>query len=293
MIADVGVVFAAEFARRVRSRGFLIGTIIGILAMFAIAAFPSISACPPGASSVEGSGDIRHGVASALVMILYIVVLVNSQMLTSSVAEEKTSRIAELLVAAVSPASLLAGKVLATGATGCIQLVLWCAAGFTVVIGALGSAHQAPVQMMVTVGHAISPWIAAAFLTFFVIGFLEYALLFAAVASLITRTEELGSVTIPLALPVVAALLIAQYATDSPNVPVAVATSFVPLLSPFVMFTRMLVSDVPAWQVVISLALNVAALAVIVPFAGKLYRIGLLLYGRAPKLTQIWTVLKS
>ena len=70
-------------------------------------------------------------------------------------------------------------------------------------------------------------------------------------------------------------------------------TSFIPLLSPFVMFTRFMVATVPLWQVGVAILLNIAALAVIVPFAGKLYRVGLLLYGRTPKLSQIWTVLRT
>lgn len=238
------------------------------------------------------SANVARGVASFLVMLLYIVVLINSQMLTSSVAEEKTSRIAELLVAAVPPSALLAGKVLATGASGILQLAVWSAAGFSLV-GRNGDAHQAAAETAIEILGALTPPIVFAFIGFFIVGFLEYSLLFASVASLITRTEELGSVTFPLALPAVAALFIAQFATDVPNAPTVVVTSFVPLLSPFVMFVRMLMSEVPGWQVALSFALNIAVLAAIVPFAGKLYRIGLLLYGRAPKLTQIWAVLKS
>ncbi|MGH7684526.1 MAG: ABC transporter permease, partial [Vulcanimicrobiaceae bacterium] len=238
------------------------------------------------------SANFARGVATFLVMLLYIVVLINSQMLTSSVAEEKTSRIAELLVAAVPPSALLAGKVLATGASGILQLAVWSAAGFALV-GRGGDAHQAASETVLEILGALTPPIVVAFIGFFIIGFLQYSLLFASVASLITRTEELGSVTFPLALPAIAALLIAQFGTDVPNAPPVVITSFVPLLSPFVMFVRMLMSDVPAWQVALSFALNIAVLAAIVPLAGKLYRIGLLLYGRAPKLTQIWTVLKS
>lgn len=238
------------------------------------------------------SANVARGIAMFLVTLLYIVVLVNSQMLTSAVAEEKTSRIAELLVAAVRPSALLAGKVLATGASGILQLAVWSAAGFALV-GRSGDPHQGSAETMLEILSALTAPIVIAFIAFFIIGFLQYSLLFASVAALITRTEELGSVTIPLALPAVAAFLIAQIATDAPNSPTVVATSFVPLLSPFVMFTRMLISDVPGWQVALSFALNIALLTAIVPFAGKLYRVGLLLYGRAPKLTQIWAVLKT
>ena len=245
-----------------------------------------------GRYATRESADVARGVAIFLVTILYIVVLMNSQLLTSSVVEEKTSRIAELLVAAISPSALLGGKVLATGAAGLLQLAVWSAGGLAVAANSVTSAGSSP-QTLLEVADALTPAILAAFLAFFVLGFLQYSLLFAAVASLVSRTEELGSVTVPLILPVIAALLIAQYAVATPTATAVVVTSFIPLISPFVMFTRMLIVEVPAWQVAASFAINVAVLLAIVPLAGKVYRVGLLLYGRAPKVTQIWAVLRS
>jgi ABC-2 type transport system permease protein len=231
--------------------------------------------------------DATRGVTMFLVFILYLITLLNSQMLMASVAEEKTSRIAELLVAAISPASLLGGKVLATGLAGILQLVIWSVTELAVASKA-GVIQNIPVLM-----SAITPELIIVFLIFFVIGFLEYSLLYAAAASLISRTEDLGSFTFPLVLPVIAAFFIAQFALEAPNAQTVVITSFIPLLSPFVMFTRFMVATVPLWQVGVAILLNIAALAVIVPFAGKLYRVGLLLYGRTPKLSQIWTVLRT
>jgi len=409
---EIGVVFAAEFVRRIRSRAFIIGTLLGVASIFLIAALPSlfergaagaskrlllagpsaligpastllrrdeelqlagtfatqdvpkeptrqflerhgnaaallvlartphglattayardpgifpaariardlapleialatgipverISAYAPQAIDVRGIGgryttaesaDVARGIATFLTMILYIVVLMNSQMLTTSVAEEKTSRIAELLVAAISPSSLLAGKVLSSGAIGLLQLAIWSLAGFGIVGPLGGNGNQPSPQTLIELTDALTPEIVAAFLVFFLIGFLQYALLFAAGASLISRTEDLGSITVPLILPVIAALMIAQFAIAAPTAPTVIVTSFLPLVSPFVMFTRMLISDVPAWQVALAFVFNVAALCAIVPFAGKIYRVGLLLYGRTPKLTQIWTVLRT
>jgi ABC-2 type transport system permease protein len=231
--------------------------------------------------------DATRGVTMFLVSILYLVTLLNSQMLTASVAEEKTSRIAELLVAAISPASLLGGKVLATGLSGILQLVIWSVAEL-VAAGKSGGVQNVQVLM-----SAITPEVVIVFLTFFVIGFLEYSLLYAAAASLISRVEDLGSFTFPLVLPVIAAFFLAQFALQAPNAQIVLVTSFIPLLSPFVMFTRFMVATVPLWQVGLAILFNIAALAVIVPFAGKLYRVGLLLYGRTPKLSQIWTVLRT
>jgi ABC-2 type transport system permease protein len=231
--------------------------------------------------------DATRGVTMFLVSILYLITLLNSQMLMASVAEEKTSRIAELLVAAISPASLLGGKVLATGLAGILQLVIW-----SITELAVGS-QTGSIKNVQVLMSAITPEVVIVFLIFFAIGFLEYALLYAAAASLISRTEDLGSFTLPLVLPVIAAFFLAQFAVQAPNAQTVVVTSFIPLLSPFVMFTRFMVATIPFWQVGLAILLNIAALAAIVPFAGKLYRVGLLLYGRTPKLSQIWMVLRT
>jgi ABC-2 type transport system permease protein len=188
----------------------------------------------------------------------------------------------------------LAGKVLASGVAGIVQLAVWAAAGFFVSAQLFsGSSTSTSAQTLLDIGNALSPPIVAAFAAFFVLGFLQYALLFAGAASLISRTEDLGSVTVPMVLPAVAAVMISQFALASPAAPVVVVCSFVPLLSPFIMFTRMLIAEVPAWQVATAFAINAGALAAIIPIAGKLYRVGLLLYGRAPKIGQIWAVLRS
>ncbi|HEY1728670.1 MAG TPA: ABC transporter permease [Candidatus Baltobacteraceae bacterium] len=231
--------------------------------------------------------EATRGVTMFLVFVLYLITLLNSQMLMASVAEEKTSRIAELLVAAISPAALLGGKVLATGLAGILQLVIWSLT--EIIVGTKAGA----IENFQAFTSAITPELVIVFLIFFVIGFLEYSLLYAAAASLISRTEDLGSFTFPLVLPVIAAFFIAQFALEAPNSQTVVVTSFIPLLSPFVMFTRYMVATIPLWQVGIAVLLNIAALAVIVPFAGRLYRVGLLLYGRPPKLSQIWTVLRT
>jgi ABC-2 type transport system permease protein len=240
--------------------------------------------------------ELVRGIAYTLIFFLYILILVNSQLVTSSVAEEKTSRIAELLVASVDPVALLGGKILAGGALAVIQMVVWIAAG---VIGGQGVAQSAAASDMsnsfslANLFTVLTPGVVVAFFVFFLIGFLQISTIFAAMASLINRTEDLGSITGPLALPVVAALFVAIYALGAPDASGAVTASFIPIISPFVMFARIAVSYVPAWQIALSLIINLAALYVIAVFAGKIYRVGMLMYGRAPKLSQVWSVIRS
>jgi ABC-2 type transport system permease protein len=237
------------------------------------------------------------GVAYVLLFFLYLLTVLNSQLLMSSVAEEKTSRIAELLVASVNPSALLAGKVLASASLGFIQLAIWIATAVFLGGGGSGSStSQSGGDQLMTLTSAldiITPGLIAAFLIWFVIGILQLSTLFAAFASLINRTEDLGSIALPLVMPIVAAFLIAITGLAAPDAPLVVACSYIPLLAPFVMFVRMTVSTVPFWQVGLSLAINLAALYLIAIFAGKIYRVGMLLYGRAPSIRQVWTVLRT
>ena len=104
------------------------------------------------------------------------------------------------------------------------------------------------------------------------------------------RHRQLGG---PFFIPIVAALLIAMTALQVPDAPPIVAASFIPLIAPFVMFARIVVSSVPMWEIGLSLAINIAAIWALALIGGKIYRIGMLLYGRPPKLTQLWHALRA
>lgn len=240
---------------------------------------------------------LAKGIAYTMMMFLYILILVNSQLVMSSVAEEKTSRIAELLIASVDPVALLAGKIFASATLAFVQLVAWVGVGILASSGNSASVSASDANPFdfnaLLSGDVITPILVAAFVIFFIIGFLQLSTLFASAASLINRTEDLGSLSVPLVMPVLGALFIAIAALGAPDAPWAVGVSFVPVLSIFVMFARMAVSNVAIWQVLLSIAINVAALVVIAYIGGKLYRVGMLLYGRTPKLSQVWSILRT
>jgi len=240
--------------------------------------------------------DAARVIAYVLLFLLYILIMVNSQLIMSSVAEEKTSRIAELLVASVNPRALLAGKIGSSATLAIAQMIVWVAMAYflgaqTSPSRAAGADASSDMDVFTLTGVSSSD--IAGFVVFFIIGFVQTSTLFAAVGSLINRTEDLGSLSGPLFLPVVAAFIIAMSALAVPDSPAVVVTSFVPLIAPFVMFARIVVSSVPAWQVGVSLAINIAAIYAIAVIGGRIYRVGMLLYGRAPKPSQIWHAIKS
>jgi len=240
--------------------------------------------------------DAARVIAYVLLFLLYILIMVNSQLIMSSVAEEKTSRIAELLVASVNPRALLAGKIGSSATLAIAQMIVWVVMAYllgaqTSPAGAPGAQSSGDMDVFTLTGVSSSD--IAGFVLFFVIGFVQTATLFAAVGSLINRTEDLGSLSGPLFVPVVAAFIIAMSALAVPDSPAVIVTSFVPLIAPFVMFARIVVSSVPAWQVGVSLAINIAAIYAIAVIGGRIYRVGMLLYGRAPRPSQIWHAIKS
>jgi ABC-2 type transport system permease protein len=243
------------------------------------------------------AADAAKGVAYFFVILLYLSILLSAQAIMTSVAEEKTNRIAELLVATIDPARLLAAKILASAATSFIQVGVWITIGIfggRIVTGLVGNgdaaASGAPTLFStidISTGEII------AFVAFFLIGFVQYGVLYAAAASLINRTEDLGSVAGPLVIPVVIAFILATIGMQIPNDPKIVACSLIPLISPFVMFARVAVSNVPAWQLVVSLGLNVVSAVLLAWASGKIYRVGLLLYGRPPSLKQVVATLRA
>ncbi|MDQ2663701.1 MAG: ABC transporter permease [Candidatus Eremiobacteraeota bacterium] len=245
--------------------------------------------------NAEQSNSARV-IAYLMLFILYILIVLNSQLIMSSIAEEKTSRIAELLVASVNPNALLWGKIAASATLALIQLAMWA------IVGALAGNNPAAAAAAASSSHSgglefsigdVRPAELLGFIVFFILAYLEMATLFAAVGSLINRTEDLGSISGPLFIPVIGGFMIGILGLAVPDSPVVVAASFVPLVSPFVMFTRIVVSTVPAWQLALSIVLNILAVLAIAWIGARLYRVGMLLYGRTPKFSQILKVLQT
>lgn len=233
-----------------------------------------------------------QAIGLSLLFILYFLIVTNSQLVMTSVAEEKSSRIAESLVACVDTSALLVGKVGACAVLALIQLTIWIAVGALLSVGG-GSSSGVSNGSLANLFEVVTPGALVAFLLFFVLGFLQLSTMLAAFASLINRTEDLGSIAAPVFPLIVSALFVALPALTWPDAGWAVAFSFVPLFAPFVMVARTAVSNVPFWQVFASLIINAGALWLIAVLGGKLYRVGMLLYGRPPRWSQVLTILRT
>lgn len=216
-----------------------------------------VSLDPP--REVDGSQILSGYVVGIL---LFISLQICGQMVAQGVVEEKTSRVVELLLATVRPWQLMAGKVLGIGAIGLLQVLVLVAAGAggATVLGLTAT-------MDVNLG-ATALWV----IVWFLVGFTMYALLFAAAGALVSRQEEVGSVTAPILVlmmtPYIVGVSIAPWAPDSPLVQ---WLSWLPFTSPLIMPIRVALGAVPGWQVAAVLAINIAVIPFLVWFAGRIY----------------------
>ncbi|TKJ19304.1 ABC transporter permease [Blastococcus sp. CCUG 61487] len=214
----------------------------------------------------DADADAQRVVSAIIgVGILYGLLIMFGQFVAQGVVEEKASRVVELLLATMRPWHLLAGKILGLGLLGLAQIVLVAVVG---VGGALAfDIVEVPGEL---VGTAVSV------VAWFVLGYAFYAAIFAVAASLVSRQEDLGSVLTPTTLVLVAAFVVGLQAAADPDGPLAVVTSYVPGLSPLVMPVRQAAGDVGAWEVGLSAALAVAAVALVIRIGGRVYAASLL-----------------
>jgi len=196
-------------------------------------------------------------------------------MIAQGVVEEKSSRVVELLLATVRPWQLMAGKVLGIGVIGLGQVVVLVAAAAGSAAG-FGLLDGMDLNLGATVLWTIA-W--------FLIGFTMYALLFAAAAALVSRQEDVGTVTTPILMlmmiPYIVSVSVAPFAPDSP---VVVWLSYLPFTSPLIMPTRVAVGGVEMWQVAVVMAVNIALVPLLVWLAGRIYSNAVLRSGARIKL---------
>lgn len=214
-------------------------------------------------------------VAFVGVLVLYGQLFAYGYWVAAGVVEEKSSRVIEVLLATVRPSQLLRGKIFGIGALALAQLV---------VIGAVGLVTSNAVGRLEFPSGALA--IVGLVLFWFVLGFFFYAGLFAVAGSIVTRQEDLQSTMTPLTILIVGSFFIGISATSDPSSTLAAVASLLPFSAPLVMPTRIVLGEASAWEVVLSIAISVAATALLIPIATKVYARAVLQTGRV-KLGQV------
>jgi ABC-2 type transport system permease protein len=236
-----------------------------------------------GESEENGQSEL---VQLSIVMILYITLLVYGVMTMRSVLEEKTSRIVEILASSVKPSYLLTGKILGVAGVALTQYLIWaCTAGLISAYGAAISSAvlpgATPPKIHLPIAYLVYP------LVFFLAGYFLYASIYAALGSMASSDEDLQQVQMPVTLILVACFIVFPVIQRSPNSPLAVALTLFPLSSPILMVMRITVQTPPFWQIALSLALCILATLGMIQLSARIYRVGILMYGKRPSLVEL------
>jgi ABC-2 type transport system permease protein len=234
-----------------------------------------------------GSGQLNLFFGLAIAMLLYMTIFIYGLNVLRGVLEEKQSRVAEVVIASVSAPKLLAGKVIGVGGVGLTQMVLWMVMSYGMYtvrepilakVGASSGAITFP---------ALSFGIAAVLVAFFVLGFMLYAGLFAAVGATINSEQEAQQAQMPVVLLLVSSVMFVQNVLLSPDGTLARVLSLMPHSAPIVMPLRMTVAPVPASDIAIALLSVTVGALVAVWVAARIYRVGLLMYGKRPTVREV------
>ena len=227
-----------------------------------------------------------------LIFALYMAILLYGQFVATSVATEKSSRAMELLVTSTEPKNLMFGKVLGAGLAGLTQFVLIF--GSSYLFYHLNKTYFEKVAIVQSVFNMPLSILLYAIL-FFLLGFFIYAFLYGALGSLVSRMEELSSTIMPVTMVFIIAFFVVMFSMSSGNVDnlLMKVCSFIPLTSPMAMFVRIAMGNVSGWEIAVSIAILVLSTIGIGILAAVIYRMGVLLYGKAPKPGEMIKMLKN
>jgi len=235
-----------------------------------------------------GMASLFFGYAVAL--LLYIMIAIYGQSIMRGVLEEKTNRVAEVVVASVKPDVLLTGKILGSGSVAVTQMIGWLTASYLIYLvrtpilksfgvpAAMGGALVIP---------SIDPLIGVALFLLFVCGFVFYAALFAAVGSMVSNQEDIQQAATPVMIMLVSSIIFMSPIMLAPNSTLAITMSLLPFSAPLMMPLRIALIPVPWYEIAGSLASVIVGSAIAIWLSARIYRVGLLMYGKKPSFKEL------
>lgn len=267
-----------------------------------------------GKKSQASSQGLAYGLGYVSGFLIYLLTLIYGAMVMRGVMEEKTSRVAEVIVSSVKPFQLMLGKIIGIGAVGLTQFVLWIIFFFGLFMlaqvfiphdlmmevnnmqnaNAMGNAQMARgseaakqiFDLKQSIQHTNWTLIIGCFAFYFIGGYLFYASLFAAIGSVVNEDpQEAQSLMLPITMPIIFSFIIMSIAVQDPGGSLSVWASMIPFSSPIVMMARIpygVPSGVPYWQLLLSMGLLAGGFLFSTWLAGKIYRTGILMYGKKP-----------
>lgn len=225
-----------------------------------------------------------------LIMGLYMAILLYGQLVSNSVVTEKSTRAMEMLITCASPSDLMFGKVIGAGLAGFTQIAVIFGVG---ILSFSTMSASIPAELSSIISFPIESALFA--LLSFVLAFFIYAFMLAAIASLVSRAEDLNNMMTPVMLIIIFAFMVVVIGVNSGDLtsPLMILTSYIPFTAPLSMFARVAMSNVAAWEIIISIVIQIVSIFILGKLAAAVYRIGVLMYGKPPRFSEVFKMLRA
>ncbi len=267
-----------------------------------------------GEESVKGLNEIKIGIGGAFGYLIMMFIIIYGNMVMRSVIEEKTNRIVEIIISSVKPFQLMMGKIIGTSLAGLLQFFIWAIIGMSLMFAAsvffgvnVGPTARISPELMQSAQQEFAGtaqmyikelWnlpiasILGGFVIYFIGGYFLYSSFYAAIGAAVDNQTDSQQFLLPIIMPLMLSVYIGFFTViNDPHGTIAVIFSMIPLTSPIVMLMR-IPFGVPLWQIAISVTLLFGTFFSVVWFAAKIYRVGILMYGKKPTWSELYKWLK-
>lgn len=266
-----------------------------------------------GEESLKGLNEIKIAIGGAFGYLIMMFIIIYGNMVMRSVIEEKTNRIIEIIISSVKPFQLMMGKIIGTSLAGILQFLIWAIIGLALMFGfsyffGINTSptakvppemmHQAQEQFSTIQLYIKELWnlpiatIIICFILYFIGGYFLYSSFYAAIGAAVDNETDSQQFLLPIIMPLILAVYIGFFTViNDPHGNIATVFSMVPLTSPIVMLMR-IPFGVPWWQIALSITVLFATFVGVVWFASKIYRVGILMYGKKPTWKELYKWLK-
>lgn len=246
-----------------------------------------VAAYPINEKGEEGAEDSGAGFAMVFIIafLIYVTVLLYGQVVLGAIIEEKETRIAEILFSSVRPFQIMFGKLIGVSLMALTQLMIWGVAFVALALYAVPT-MAAQGYKDINLPH-LPPVFFVYFFLFFALGYFIYATIYVLVGSMVTTAQEGGQMAMPVVFLLMAGLYMAFPVIRAPNSPFAFWVSMVPFFAPITMMVRIISQKPPFWQIALSLAIGFATVVLLLWLASRIYRIGMLMYGKRATIPEV------
>ncbi len=233
-----------------------------------------------GTESKRGFTD-EYFTTFIFVLILYMSLIMYGTSIMRSIVQEKNSRIIEVLLASAKPFQLMAGKIFGQGSVGITQYLIWALFGIGMIF------YGGNVLPISTKYFNFAPSLFVYFVVFFILGYLIYAIMYSAIGAISNSDQEAQQMSMPVILMLIVPIMMLGYLVKAPDSTLSVTLSLIPFFSPIIMFARINLSNPPLIEVLGSIGILIVTILFLVWFVARIYRVGILMYGKRPTLPEI------